>query len=208
MRSPAAGAVMSASLTASARISMRLVLVAVTRRCTALLTSGRPIPTGNNPGNKLSATEEHSGARIAANHVETRRMSRDRCGWGPGGRRFKSCLPDLRKGRICGPFLSRNVDDIGWSGTNLVPFVRLNVPPKLLCDLMQLAEVRALYLGRALELACRVIDEGVTGERRPATVPRRASRLCRPTRPASGPRRLQGRRRGLSRAPGHPRTAA
>ena len=25
-------------------------------------------------------------------------------GWGPGGRRFESCLPDSRKARVCGPF--------------------------------------------------------------------------------------------------------
>jgi len=48
----------------------------------------------------LSGAEENSAAPIAPKHAESQRMSVDWCGWGPGGRRFKSCLPDLTKALV------------------------------------------------------------------------------------------------------------
>ena len=50
--------------------------------------------TGINPGNKLSATDANSGQLEAALAVESGPVQPDPSGWGPGGRRFKSCLPD------------------------------------------------------------------------------------------------------------------
>jgi len=50
--------------------------------------------TGSNPGSKLSATEPNSGQREPLYRAESHRLQPDPSGWGPGGRRFKSCLPD------------------------------------------------------------------------------------------------------------------
>jgi hypothetical protein len=50
--------------------------------------------TGSNPGSKLSATEPKSEQLRPLQNAEEHRVRLDRSGWGPGGRRFKSCLPD------------------------------------------------------------------------------------------------------------------
>ena len=49
---------------------------------------------GSNPGSKLSATESNSEQLEPLWNAEEHRVRLDRSGWGPGGRRFKSCLPD------------------------------------------------------------------------------------------------------------------
>ena len=52
---------------------------------------------GCNPGSKLSATERQLRAtRDRSQSAESQPVRLDRSGWGPGGRRFKSCLPDTR----------------------------------------------------------------------------------------------------------------
>ncbi len=53
-------------------------------------------PTGSNPGSKLSATEPNSEQLRPLQSAESQRVRLDRSGWGPGGRRFKSCLPDTK----------------------------------------------------------------------------------------------------------------
>jgi hypothetical protein len=53
--------------------------------------------TGNNPGNKLSATARNSAQLNPLYTAESARVRLDLSGWGPGGRRFKSCLPDKAK---------------------------------------------------------------------------------------------------------------
>ena len=50
--------------------------------------------TGSNPGSKLSATERNSEQLRPPESAESQRLRLDHSGWGPGGRRFKSCLPD------------------------------------------------------------------------------------------------------------------
>ena len=50
--------------------------------------------SGSNPGSKLSATEPNSEQLETALERRIARVRLDRSGWGPGGRRFKSCLPD------------------------------------------------------------------------------------------------------------------
>src|SRR3954447_9102192 len=50
--------------------------------------------TGINPGNKLSTTQPNSSPLCTA---ESAPVQPEPSGWGPGGRRFKSCLPDLAK---------------------------------------------------------------------------------------------------------------
>ena len=52
---------------------------------------------GCNPGCKLSATHSNSEHRAALYSTESHPTEPDRSGWGPGGRRFKSCLPDSTK---------------------------------------------------------------------------------------------------------------
>ncbi len=49
---------------------------------------------GNILGNKLSETENTWGQEVAANTGFQNRQDTPPAGWGPGGRRFKSCLPD------------------------------------------------------------------------------------------------------------------
>ena len=57
--------------------------------------NGYPSPLlGNNLGNKLSETQEHSSVATTANTGSINRATPHLSGWGPGGRRFKSCLPD------------------------------------------------------------------------------------------------------------------
>ena len=51
--------------------------------------------TGSNPGSKLSATEPNSEQLEPALTAESAPVQPEPSGWGPGGRRFKSCLPDL-----------------------------------------------------------------------------------------------------------------
>jgi hypothetical protein len=51
-------------------------------------------PTGNKTGNKLSKTAAHSEAQDPMNPGLINRAIPRPSGWGPGGRRFKSCLPD------------------------------------------------------------------------------------------------------------------
>ena len=53
-------------------------------------------PTGSNPGSKLSATEPNSEQLRPLQSAESQRVRLDPSGWGPGGRRFKSCLPDAK----------------------------------------------------------------------------------------------------------------
>jgi hypothetical protein len=59
---------------------------------------------GNILGNKLSETQRNPEKRASLYTTERERTGLDRSGWGPGGRRFKSCLPDSTscKGR-CSP---------------------------------------------------------------------------------------------------------
>ena len=49
---------------------------------------------GCNLGCELSATERNSEQLRPLWSAEFQRVRLDRSGWGPGGRRFKSCLPD------------------------------------------------------------------------------------------------------------------
>src|SRR4051794_20481484 len=60
---------------------------------------------GCNMGFKLSATENNSEQLRSLQSVESQRVRLDRSGWGPGGRRFKSCLRDQSNGLIYGPRL-------------------------------------------------------------------------------------------------------
>ena len=53
-------------------------------------------PTGFNPANKLSATETKPAQLRWLQSAEEQRVRLDRSGWEPGGRRFKSCLPDQK----------------------------------------------------------------------------------------------------------------
>ena len=60
--------------------------------------AGPAVPrAGSNPGSKLSATESDSEQPRSPQSAESQRVRLDRSGWGPGGRRFKSCLPDRGK---------------------------------------------------------------------------------------------------------------
>jgi hypothetical protein len=54
------------------------------------------VQSGSNPGSKLSATESNSEQLKSLQSAESQRVRLDRSGWGPGGRRFKSCLPDQK----------------------------------------------------------------------------------------------------------------
>ncbi len=65
---------------------------------------------------KLSKTQLNSEQENPANPAVDNRPQPPFPGWGPDGRRFKSCLPDSSKGRIYGDF-SR------W-GTRGKPWVR------------------------------------------------------------------------------------
>jgi hypothetical protein len=50
--------------------------------------------SGSNSGSKLRATQSNS-EQLSPLYTAVRRLRElDRSGWGPGGRRFKSCLPD------------------------------------------------------------------------------------------------------------------
>jgi hypothetical protein len=49
---------------------------------------------GSNSGSKLSATEGNSGNSAPRGRSEPRSHAWELSGWGPGGRRFRSCLPD------------------------------------------------------------------------------------------------------------------
>jgi hypothetical protein len=49
----------------------------------------------------LSATERSSGQLSPLQSSESHRIRLDRSGWGPGGRRFKSCLPDRESPANC-----------------------------------------------------------------------------------------------------------
>jgi len=53
--------------------------------------------TGNETGNELRKTEPHSDAKNPTNTGLSTWAIPHPSGWGPGGRRFKSCLPDLEK---------------------------------------------------------------------------------------------------------------
>ena len=73
------------------------------RRCAATARAcgrgGRPVSrhrlsAGCNPGCKLSASEPNAEPLRPLQSSESQRVRLDRSGWGPGGRRFKSCLPD------------------------------------------------------------------------------------------------------------------
>ena len=64
--------------------------------------ASRPVPPGSNPGSKLSATESNSEQLRPPQSAESHRVRLDRSGWGPGGRRFKSCLPDHGKALLIG----------------------------------------------------------------------------------------------------------
>jgi hypothetical protein len=57
---------------------------------------------GCNLGCKLSATERNSEQLRPLESAESQRVRLDRSGWGPGGRRFKSCLPDQGKVLLMG----------------------------------------------------------------------------------------------------------
>ena len=76
--------------------------------------------TGNKPGNKLSATQEHSGAGFEPNHAETRRMCRDWCGWlraRPPGRKVQILSPRFRKDLVIRGFrrsMAFLVDVLFW----------------------------------------------------------------------------------------------
>jgi hypothetical protein len=56
------------------------------------------IRLGSNLGSILRVTERYPGARNPINIRTCNSAIRRRCGWGPGGRRFKSCLPDRHRG--------------------------------------------------------------------------------------------------------------
>jgi hypothetical protein len=89
------------------------------------------VGTGFNPGNKLSATETNSEQLRPPESTESQLVRLDRSGWGPGGRRFKSCLPDHETpaknnsrfaganvwGPIIGPILDPEQPAIGWVGS-------------------------------------------------------------------------------------------
>ena len=59
---------------------------------------------GVQSGCKLSATERNSEQLRPPQSAESHRIRLDRSGWGPGGRRFKSCLPDTPKSLHSGGF--------------------------------------------------------------------------------------------------------
>ena len=50
--------------------------------------------TGSIPGSNLSATQSHWPTLAWLSNAQQRLTEPLRSGWGPGGRRFKSCLPD------------------------------------------------------------------------------------------------------------------
>jgi len=60
-------------------------------------TAGSTGRRGSNPGSKLSAAQPNSSQLRRLWNAEERWVRLDRSGWGPGGRRFNSCLPDHRK---------------------------------------------------------------------------------------------------------------
>jgi hypothetical protein len=62
--------------------------------CADLLTR-QACSEGNILGNKLSETQRNSQKRASPQSTGREPTGLDRSGWGPGGRRFKSCLPDL-----------------------------------------------------------------------------------------------------------------
>ncbi len=78
--------------------------------------------TGNKTGNKLSETAAHSEARNPLNPGPINRATPHPVGWGPGGRRFKSCLPDYEK---CLEMSMLGIFDAYW------PLCRLATGPKL-----------------------------------------------------------------------------
>ena len=57
----------------------------------------QPRALGNIPGNKLSAPKANFEQLKRLQSAESHWERLDRSGWGPGGRRFKSCLPDFGK---------------------------------------------------------------------------------------------------------------
>ena len=65
---------------------------------TGLSTRPRTTTTGSVPGSNLSATQRSCDAPTSLDGAEREPTKLDRSGWGPGGRRFKSCLPDVRSG--------------------------------------------------------------------------------------------------------------
>jgi hypothetical protein len=67
---------------------------------------------GCNPGIKLSATELISAQWRRLDSAESRRVRLDRSCWGPGGRRFKSCLPDLKRLQMANVCAS-----VDWAGS-------------------------------------------------------------------------------------------
>ena len=95
---------------------LRCLITHVTPKGRTPADAGRTAPSGSNPGSKLSATEPNSEQLRPPQSAESQRVRPDRSGWGPGGRRFKSCLPDRRKVLLMGLF-SRAVATSG-RGTN------------------------------------------------------------------------------------------
>ena len=66
-----------------------------------------PVPTGCNPGCKVSATGGNCDQLKPLYSAEMPPEAPDRSGWGPGGRRFKSCLPDSKSLQIALFLLNR-----------------------------------------------------------------------------------------------------
>ena len=60
--------------------------------------------SGSNPGSKLSETHSNSENRASLCNAEREPTGLKCSGWGPGGRRFKSCLPDPRKALLARGF--------------------------------------------------------------------------------------------------------
>ncbi len=67
------------------------------------------VETGSNLGSKLRQPQPPSQALRPVNWDEPKPVILKRSGWGPGGRRFKSCLPDYKKSLLSGQFLHGRV---------------------------------------------------------------------------------------------------
>ncbi len=76
------------------------------------------ISTGINSGINLSASESRSAPSAPLCTAESRRVQPDPSGWGPGGRRFKACLPGLRKDLLLQAFSASEAD--AWAPTGSI----------------------------------------------------------------------------------------
>jgi hypothetical protein len=77
----------------------------------------------------LSATEPNSEQLRPLQPAEERRVHPELSGWGAGGRRFKSCLPDRTKAPLSGAFgvlaVARHE---GWGTQVWFELARTDVP--------------------------------------------------------------------------------